>query len=379
MTVLASNCSHFSLVSWLQGLLLVWHIAFPSPPFYLVAFSVFFISLFFCFISSEPKLKLGWLVLLLVMAYILISLISSFISLGVVQQRLNVVLGSVVLSLFYIFGSLVPNKRQFWLAYSFSSLVLALYIIAVFVVSGASQYGVRLFVNPEFRLWGAGYIPDWPNYVFIPIIISVFMRRCLGERIGITDFILMFACFITTSRVALFGIVFFMFIYLLLDCRKLFFTIIFSAAFLLSNFDFQVPEFFLERIAKTSDREYLFSGLINAWYEAPFFGWGSVRVSDVFYSTYHDSFHNTYLEVLVKSGIIGFLIFLFLLFSLICRLYFDIGKCMDKNKLYLFSLVFFLLISCLVQNYLKHPHIIMVFSVICFSGPLFTRSRMANA
>lgn len=76
------------------------------------------------------------------------------------------------------------------------------------------------------------------------------------------------------------------------------------------------------------------------WLEKPFLGHGAGKVkaliSDdiIFQKTFNNKFqhlHNTYLEVLVSYGIIGFLLYLLVVLSLIRKIYIKYSSCCDKS------------------------------------------------
>ena len=355
-------------VSFLQGFLAAIFFSYPGPPFYLFSFILLVLGVLFYLMQGSRRPRPDVFILILISLYAGNAIFSTLINSEYFIQRGVSLVGTVFcISLFY-YGALILNYRNFWRGHVFCSGWLAMLVIALFLLSESYRYGAKLFVLPEYRLWGQGYFFDWPNYTFMPLIISLFVRRIYRERISVVDICMAFACVITTSRVAILGVLVFAFCFMSIEKQAWLIVVglVFIAIFPLVA-PYVDTALLVDRATKISDREHLFSGLVNAWLMSPVWGWGSVKVSDVFPDTFYDSFHNSYLEVLVKTGLMGLFLYILMLGYLVFRPALERHLRWDRGFAYFYLAAFFLLFASMVQNYLKHPHIIIIFSVLCYS------------
>jgi O-antigen ligase len=324
----------------------------------------------FIFVSYKQNRKVEPLIIILLAVIIAFNLISSLVSyFNGTELYISPIIGSVVTLLLFSCGMFVPNSNRFWDGFERGAAILSIYIVCMFFKLSAYKYGISIFVIPEYRMWGQNVIYDWPNFICMIPIFGYFINYLRSEKVSFSCVLCMMASIMTTSRVAIVAIVFFMIIWGINNKKKI---IILLTAFFFFLFEHILVLFsdksISSRLTKSNDREHLFTGLIAAWEENPILGWGAVKVSTVFPDTYYDSFHNSYLEVLVKGGAISLALYLLLFAAYTFCL---MGSTKFKNKtqrINSFIFLCFIFSACLVQNYLKHPHVIILFSIFCLAG-----------
>ncbi|MCK0107316.1 O-antigen ligase family protein [Marinobacter sp. S0848L] len=345
----------------LSGALIAIFYAHPAPPFYLFVF--FVISL--CFLVNLSKIKVDVVLLFLIFILVSVSILSVIVNSSGVHQGLVPVVGVVLGYFLFLSGAFLTFNEYFWRGFSVSSLVLSFLILFFYFFSGSTSFGFGVFYIPEFRMWGDEYFSDWPNYIGFPLVISLFLRRIRLIKFGMIDVMIVSAILLTTSRVLMFGVFLVLMLYVLFEKKSLLFFVVVSCFLAIFYLDLEP---FFDRLTKFNDRSHLYSGLVEGWLVNPLLGWGGVKVSDVFPETYYDSYHNSYLEVLVKSGVVGFGIYVALILYLALSPYFKGRPLFHKQELYFLACLMFVIAASFFQNYLKHPHVIFIFSALCHSG-----------
>ncbi|WP_264075506.1 O-antigen ligase family protein [Rhodopseudomonas palustris] len=122
---------------------------------------------------------------------------------------------------------------------------------------------------------------------------------------------------------------------------------------------------FLARLLLISDRLTILWSSLRLMFDSPLIGVGGILLD---YQVGHlgaASFHNSYLEVAVRTGVLGLSIYLPMILLPLFLL-----RWSDR----LVPIILFVLVGSMFQNLLRHPHIAIVFSVLIAWAGLRDRS-----
>lgn len=204
-------------------------------------------------------------------------------------------------------------KFESWI-YRFSIMVSMLILIL---------YAYFLYISPEVLLndlWGDNYIPGWPNSTPIPLLVGLWLsfknkQNFLGKMIIYT------ALFITTSRIALLGgfVIAFYFIFKKSLISLKYKLILVGAIAILSigiNYLIVRDPFIIAKATVSWDRIDIFRTTMSYLELHPFLGFGgrtldqliSVKTNYIPFQNWGHT-HNWVLEMLLRYGIIGMLLF----------------------------------------------------------------------
>lgn len=342
------------------GLVSAVPLSYPSPPYYLAGlFAITCGSLLLLFRNFDKKLKsIVLLSLLLIGISFLSSALSPFPELIGWTRALST---SLFYSVFLI-GVAISNQDDFFLGFVDALLVQSL------VVIGASTYlfswgmGGLNWSIPELRLWGSGVFPDWPNFYAILICIAALMAF-LHQRRNVAGLICIAAAILTTSRLAFLCILVLVVWTVFFDKRvssnhrvaivaaSLVGMILTSIVVFTSSYGAEL----ISRLLLVSDRVTIFESAARSIEANPTIGIGGVLFDSSTGNAGAASFHNSYLEVLVRNGIIGAAIYVSLISIPLFKLRFSDG---------IFPVVIFIMASSLVQNSLRHPSVALFYSVV---------------
>lgn len=351
-------------LDYFLGLLVAFPLVYPGPPFYISSFT-FLLLVLPRVLSQHVRIDIISLALLFLYSasLVLSTILSSGAFSGITYTAL---VGGFVFLLFFVFSHYVFDVKAFFVGFLHGTLVLCLTVIVLFFALDASAFGIRILYVPEYRMWAEGFIPDWPNYIVFFFCCATLLSVYLKKSFSLPFFIVLTAALMTTSRLAPLAIFFVALLFLCIKpSRSMFVLLAFFlvAIFFYSSFQFNIDSQLIDRMAKSGDRESLFNNLVSLWLDRPFLGYGAIYLGSIPGLAY-DSFHNSYLEALVKGGFVGFLFFaLFLL-----RGFFVIFEsCATTQERAMLIVIFlFFLIASLFQNYLKHPHVIILYSIIFY-------------
>ncbi|MDE3740185.1 O-antigen ligase family protein [Pseudomonas resinovorans] len=354
------NRSNFGSVhSFFSGILLGLPFVYPSVPYYWFAFAVFFSVLIYI------NKGIGSRVLVLVLMAATVSVSSSLFGLkGYEIQPLRIFFTTSYF-LFFLFGWLVPDRQALLRGYLKATGVMSVAVIIAALIIRPFESGLLMFSVPELRMWGEGYFPDWPNFLAF-MLATGFLLNALAFNNKVMALVNIFAALLTTSRTPLIAIAIFFVVSALMGGKSLLFRVFVFIVVVLFAFVFVaalqlMPPEFLGRLLIFSDREEVYGHALHMLEMAPFIGHGSVLFDESVGLVGHVSFHNSYLDIAVRHGLLGLLVFVALLWPR--RVVKD-----GQSDAYLALIVFFL-VGALFQNFLKHPHLIMLYSVIvCTSG-----------
>lgn len=357
MTALLTSPSVFAQRhSWLAGFCLAFPVAYPGVPYYWIAFAVFGSMIFYG--GQKIPLRLQLLILLAMLS----AALSSFLGLLEYYIGERQILGSIIFYSFFVFGYLIPDHQRFFKGLLAGICTVAILVIFVFFIERPYQYGFFMFSVAEYRLWGAPYFPDWPNYLAFLLGFG-FLWGLLIERRPVLAALCLVAAFMTTSRTPLFALVFaclFIMLRFGWPARILSFLtgmvlLIIAAVVLVPNADLG-GEFFT-RLLLFSDRAEVYSAAWNLFEKSPYLGSGAVLLDESVGNYGAASFHNTYLDILVRQGLLGVVIF----FALLAP---NVRRARPEYLWIMAPIMLYFLVPSMFQNFLKHPHFLMIYSAI---------------
>lgn len=354
--------------AWCVGFLLGLPVAVPAPPLYVIAFACFLVAL----LRWRPgPLRAGVVRELGLMTLIVLALFSNVA--GLIRNDIDAmrIITTSFFFLLFLFPDCVADKRALLLGFCRAMLVWAALVVVMAVYQRIWEYGLLLFSVPDFRLWGASIFPDWPNYMAFMLSlafllnITVFRRPWRGG-------LLLVAAILTTSRTPLIALALFLTASLLLRGARLrsgmpLIGVLASGALLALLQVDDVEANFLDRLLIFDDRDDIYSFALSLIQQSPLVGHGSILLDESIGFTGHPSFHNSYLDIAVRHGLPALGIFLLLLLP--PRGSWRIGG------LRFGVVLVFVLVGSIFQNFLKHPHILMLYVVIINSSPLFFRPQ----
>lgn len=348
----------FRAHSWVAGFCLAIPISYPSVPFYWLAFAVFLSSLFYLFIEVNVAR------LAIVLITIAVVVVSNILP-GAYPVAVRQIIGTLLFPLFVYFGWAIPAPLYVIRGFFFACVLWSVLVLIAFLVLAPYGEGLLLFSVPEYRLWGEGYFPDWPNYFSFVLALGFLVGKVLLNKSALS-LICLVAALLTTSRtplIALFLAV--LYLYSLMPKRILVPVSLVSVVlvfiflvFLFSNWHSE----FVQRLTLFSDRWAVFSSAIDLFWESPVFGNGSVLLDESVGNTAAASFHNFYLDILVRHGLVGLVVYMLLLLP-------NPAGIRDKQLAPIIMIILFFLVGSLFQNYLRHPHLVMMYS--CFLALTF--------
>jgi O-antigen ligase len=123
----------------------------------------------------------------------------------------------------------------------------------------------------------------------------------------------------------------------------------------------------LDRLLLFDDRDEIYSFALVLVQQSPWIGYGGVLLDESIGFFGHPSFHNSYLDIAVRHGLPALAIFLLLLVP-------PRGSWRHGGWRFA-SVVVFVLVGSMFQNFLKHPHILMLYTVLIETSILFSERR----
>ncbi|MFK7800616.1 MAG: O-antigen ligase family protein [Anaerolineae bacterium] len=343
------------LLDKLSGLLLGFPLAFPGPPFYLLAFLAFSFSLLRIKKNVALFIKLALLIVL--------ALISNFVALSYGQVTLPQAIYTSVVFVFFLFGFGLRSFEQFFDGFVFVTNMLSIAVLVIFVATRQYEAGINLFISPTLRLWGDPWFPDWPNF-FGSLLGIGFLLKVLLRKPWYWILISAAAILLTTSRTPLLAILIGLFFYgqTIYKKRGLLMALIFifgSVATILVYLNWfwlgdtiVVSDQLQNRIFKFNDRQIIWTESLRLIQSRPILGHGSVQLSTL--SQYGYSFHNSYTEILIRHGIVAFVIWVAMLFP---------AKILKFRSSGYLHMVLYIALASMFNNLLKHPYFLMFLSV----------------
>ena len=359
--------------AWWVGFLLGLPIAVPAPPLYVFAFACFFVALLR---SAQRPVGAGMGRELAMAGLIALALLSN--AAGLMRNSIDAV-RIVTTSFFFmlfLFSGCIVDKRALLLGLCRAMLVWAVLIIVMAFVLRIFDNGLLLFSVPNFRLWGSGIFPDWPNYIAFLLTLG-FLLNALAFGRPWQAMVLLMAAVLTTSRTSLIGLGLFLAVTLLVRLHRARAGTVLAGLLVLVVFAWLLPaldliEFdtnFVDRLFLFDDRDDIYSFALGLVEQSPWVGYGGVLLDDSIGFTGHPSFHNSYLDIAVRHGVPALLLFLALLVPP--------RESLARGGLRFAAVVVFFLVGSLFQNFLKHPHILMLYVVLIEASEVFRNKHAA--
>lgn len=350
--------------------------SYPIYPVYFLIAIILFLMPLVLFKKSYWQLPVTKSLWTLRIVFLFIFLISSFY-LGLSFSRAVSFIGMILVTFFYelpfIFNIDINRffkvfNKLFIFILIYSSLIIFYYLIKV-----RSLIYIINYVQE--------YLPIYPNYFAMLLVMHLCARFfLLKKRKIVVDLWILLLILITLSRTALLGLVIFFILYIMGNSNFSFrkkLAVVLIAVLLLTPVSYFV--LISKGTSYGSTLQYTFLTRLFRWesaldvfYEHPLIGYGFDRTVNIIkYYHYFDegrlvelgSTHNDYLDVLVKSGLIGLLAFL-----VFCMKVLNEG--IRKNRL-LFLIMTLLLIFALFQNPFKNS--ILMFYLYFITGGVLVK------
>jgi O-antigen ligase len=353
----------FEIHSFVVGLLLGIPFVYPTVPYYWFAFAAFSSVLIYL------DKKIPFRVLTLVLMAMVVSVSSSILGLdGYEIQPVRVFFTSSYF-LFFFFAYLVPDKKALLKGYLRATEMMSIAVIVAALIVRPFESGLLMFSVPDLRLWGMPYFPDWPNFLAFMLSLA-FLLNALVFKKTVMAVLNISAALLTTSRTPLLSITIFFLAYIFSREKSFshrfcaFWVVILFCAFSVGMIQFLPPEF-LARFFITSDREIVYGHALHMIEISPFIGHGAILFDSSVGMERFTSFHNSYLDITVRHGVLG----LFFFFALLWPRRIDL----NGQKGAYWAIIAFFLIGSMFQNFLKHPHLLMLYTVIVATSGVFQR------
>ncbi len=348
-----------SVIGFMLGL----PFATPRPPWYLFGFVCLTILAPRIF-SDVRKTRLTYLVA--VMSCACFTAMSTLVSPDSADISTSAAFGSSIVFCFFLFGFGVQNILHLLRGYCCAMSMIAIAVWIAFCGTGKWVYGIELFVYPNLRMWGSDLFPDWPNFLCFGLTLSFLLNSLVHKNFSHAALNLG-AAVLTTSRLSIVGIVLGIgYLAMHVGMRRRMFPILFGAVLLIAGVmairtdAMENADQIFQRLQKTQDREIVYEHLWRRFIDRPILGWGAVsaRGGDTEMAFQDDSvmsFHSSYLEILVRGGILSFIPYLYVIFP---------GNLWQYRRGPYTWLILLFLLCATVQNILKHPHYVMMFSAL---------------
>lgn len=326
--------------------------AYPKEPLYWLGFLVFIAM---CFrLKLREGGKKDFFNVILLCAFILLS---NLMSVYANEIYFFSILGGFLILMSFLFRYCTRDAQEFLDGFL---LVINGYTIAtflVFILLKPYENGFNFFINSELRMWGDGYLIEWPNVFCMFLSLGFYINWIRGNNCW--AFLNITASLLTTSRLALLAIAIFIFYYLWnVNGKRAFFLIVllsvFGAFFIYEiNNNQLIASYTTTRLFKTQDRLLIATSLFDVFKNNTLLGIGNISFSSI--NSLYESYHSSFLKVLIRYGILGFILYLWLIFP--------------KNTLKQIHIkenapIFFLLIASIFQDMLFHLHFMIMYSVL---------------
>ncbi len=327
-----------------------------AEPYYLLPFFILIYHLFFGNFAPEDRLKIYAFTLLVILV-----LFSNIV--GTMQGYMTISIPSVFYFLTTAFilafahNTIDVNHYLRW--FIIAAKLVALYVVLLFLSDAILNGTFHNITTSEGRMWAADRVIGWPNGYAIVTSIAAYL--CFTRNEKFWSLFLVLSALITFSRMAMifFVVIFFLQAFALFRFRILVpLFILFILYIVPVLYDIYITnEELLYRIFKYSDRLTILNNLLETYSQSPVFGIGNVSYTEISLNDIYDSYHSTFLKILVRYGPFGIFFFILLL--------------IPNKKTKLFSLrgilLIVLLLLALPQDFLLLPSVALLYSLIANS------------
>lgn len=213
------------------------------------------------------------------------------------------------------------------------SMILAIYIIVMYIYSGAIYDANQLFYTG--RMWGDGLIQGWPNSTALPLIFATYLvfKSEFNTKKFLNIIVFYIATFLTTSRGCILGATIIIIYFAAFRGRKFSVNVVFSMLGISIVFGLAILLLIRNnpgvayRFSVTWDRNEILNAVIDYSTKRPLVGYGGNSFDVVYdmFGSYKTSVrwehtHNTILELILRYGYIGMVMFLSYVVTLLRKL-----------------------------------------------------------
>lgn len=317
----------------------------------------------------NPLTKIIWLYRFVM---VFIFFVSSFQSISIETiNAFGFFLGVTILFEFCFIFNL--NTERFFCIFNKVFVILLVYC-AVIIGYYFIKINYLIYIVPYVRR----FITFYPNKFAVLLVIHFWMRKFyLKSRNNIVDIGILIMVFVSLSRTAILVLMLSLIIYFIKNYQlnlktflKLFLVLIILGVpiYISLNQKAISDRATLERTF--SNRMYIWSNVMKFSKDNLFLGAGFKRSSEIlnFYNVGYNSIHNSYIEVLIKSGVIGLLSFIMFIGKILL-----IG---NKYSLSLLMITSILLVSSIFQNHFTDYLLVFyMYYNVCFLYKMRDRSK----
>lgn len=331
--------------------------------------NLFFVLLLFRnrYIRCANKKSIFLLSLFLI--WTCISAIAFFLDYRYFTER-NIV--QMIFNVQYVFLCLdiKYDKEKFEKNYIGCSLVLCIYMIVMFLYTGTYREIVSIFYTG--RMWGEGLIQGWPNSTALPIIYALFLvfkdKNIKFRKILISVFFI--TTILTTSRACILAATAIIVYFVAVRGRKISLNVVLSivavstVVILIFMYFIKHNEGLAYRFSVKWDRQEILRAVIDYSTRRPITGYGGNSfdiVYDLFGSNvtrYNwDHTHNTALELILRYGYVGLVLFTYFMISVFKKLkrsdnkfMFLLLMAMSMTQIYFRNFIFISILFFILQQ-----------------------------
>jgi len=334
------------------GILVAIPFSYPKEPLYWFGLSAFLLAL--------PGLKIGkdaTIRLVLVLLFLCMVIISNMISSYQESIQFFSIVGTFFTMSCFMFRYCLKSIDDFVSGFLLVAGIYTFLTFIAFLVLKPYQYGFDFFIESSYRMWAEGYLIEWPNVFCAFLVLGAYLNwiRCNGLLATLN----ILAAVLTTSRMAILAIAIFV-LFLMLRPKiaskaisiSLVVLVVAVVAFLVASNNEMFLDYISRRLFKTSDRAFIFNDMVTVFVDN-IFGVGNISFSVI--NELFVSYHSSFLKVLIRYGLPGFLIFLLLIAPR--NPFWNPGA--REN-----APILFMLCIGLVQDMLLHIHLVIMYSVM---------------
>lgn len=349
--------------AWLCGFVLGFPVAYPSVPYYMLAFAVFFSVLVYFRKRMDSTILIAALLLMT------IAIVSNLRGLQYYDIGLWRILFTTAFFIFFFFGQLVPASDRVISGFTAATTTMSVAVIVAAFILQPWSAGLLMFSVPQFRLWGSDYFPDWPNFLAFMLSVGFLLNAMVYRRAGFAALNIV-AALLTTSRTPMIAVA----IYLIAEFlrpggsgmkRFLMASLGILLLVAIAVVAQYLPVELIDRLTLVADREDVYGYAFELFEQSPLIGNGSVLLDSSVGHQGQASFHNSYLDLLVRHGVLGLAVFFVLIFP---------RRTLDPRfSGSYWAIVAFFFIGALFQNFFRHPHLLMIYASLIATRGMFVR------
>lgn len=257
---------------------------------------------------------------------------------------------------FYLMRYCIRDFGLFVKGFLFIIKIYTVLTFLLFLFLKPYEHGFNFFIDSELRMWASGYLVEWPNVFCCFLILGAYLTYQQKEyKWAAVHFI---ASLLTTSRISILGLLLFFSYYCVykFTLKKTVMALIIISLLLCIGFFFidneMLSRYLYYRLFKISDRSLIYTNLWSIFQKNPL-GIGNIPYGSL--NEFYNSYHSSYLKILVRYGILGFILFLLLILP---------KKTLTRLSMQENLPILFIFCTAMFQDILLHIHLIMIYSVL---------------